>query len=195
MDLLGTSNITISGISQISGISAIKSSRSNDLIGGGILPSLSINSKNNLNKLNSLNDMNNLNNMNNMNNLNNLNNQNSVSVSDIFNLEIINDDSNKNNDKITNIKKIEMKPPPVAARVIPPSVYARAIYTRAAEGSTELSLECGDIIIVEKQESEWWFGSIVPQNSMLNMKIKINTGFFPGNYVEIVVMIVCLNTP
>ena len=188
MDLLETSNITISGISQISGISAIKSSRSNDLIGGGILPSLSINNtkmSNNLNNSNNLNKLNSLNDMNNLNNLNNLSNSNNVGVSDIFNLEIINDDSNKNNDKL-NIKKIEMKPPPVAARVIPPSVYARAIYTRAAEGSTELSLECGDIIVVEKQESEWWFGSIVPQNSMLNMKIKINTGFFPGNYVEIV---------
>ena len=87
--------------------------------------------------------------------------------------------------QIDDVKKSDSKPPPVAARVIPPTVYARAIYTRQSEGPTELSLECGDFILVETKSSEWWYGSIVTSSGMGN-KTGSRSGFFPGNYVDIV---------
>ena len=89
-------------------------------------------------------------------------------------------DSSKDN-------KNDLKPPPVAARIIPPVVYARAIYSRGAEGPTELTLESGDFILVETKESEWWYGSIVHTDNNKNRnKNKTSAGFFPGNYVEFV---------
>ena len=95
-----------------------------------------------------------------------------------------NSSSNDDNDNSNNtMKGNNVKPPPVAARVVPPSIFARAIYTREAEGSTELSLESGDFILVETKESEWWYGSIVHVNGNKN---KADAGFFPGNYVEVV---------
>jgi hypothetical protein len=80
--------------------------------------------------------------------------------------------------------KANVRPPApaVKARVVPPVVYARAIYTREADGPTELSLDSGDLILVETKDSEWWYGSVVTSGTNRNS----NKGFFPGNYVEVV---------
>ena len=83
------------------------------------------------------------------------------------------------------MKKSDVKPPPVTARVVPPTLYARAIYSREGDGPTELSLECGDFILVDTKEGEWWSGSKVASlGAGENAKGKI--GYFPGNYVELV---------
>ena len=83
------------------------------------------------------------------------------------------------------MKKTDVKPPPVTARVVPPTLYARAIYSREGDGPTELSLECGDFILVDTKEGEWWSGSKVASlGAGENTKGKI--GYFPGNYVELV---------
>ena len=84
------------------------------------------------------------------------------------------------------VAKSDLKPPPVAARVVPPSMHARAIYTRESEGPTELSLECGDFILVETKDSEWWYGSIVTGAAGNGKNSGSRSGFFPGNYVELV---------
>jgi Variant SH3 domain len=89
-------------------------------------------------------------------------------------------------DEKQEVVKSEQKPPPVAARVIPPSMHARAIYTRESEGPTELSLECGDFILVETKDSEWWYGSIVTGAAGNGKNSGSRSGFFPGNYVELV---------
>ena len=83
------------------------------------------------------------------------------------------------------VRKSDVKPPPVTARVVPPTLYARAIYSREGDGPTELSLECGDFILVDTKEGEWWSGSKVASiGAGENTKGKI--GYFPGNYVELV---------
>jgi Variant SH3 domain len=89
-------------------------------------------------------------------------------------------------DEKQEVVKSELKPPPVAARIIPPSMHARAIYTRESEGPTELSLECGDFILVETKDSEWWYGSIVTGTAGNGKNSGSRSGFFPGNYVELV---------
>jgi hypothetical protein len=81
--------------------------------------------------------------------------------------------------------QINKPPPPVVkARVIPPKVYARAIYDREADGPTELSLESGDLILVETKNAEWWYGSKIEDFGAKKNDDKV--GFFPGNYVELV---------
>ena len=57
-----------------------------------------------------------------------------------------------------------------------PKVYARAKFSRAAGGPTELGITAGETLVVLKQDGEWWYGSSLAGNK---------SGFFPGNYVEI----------
>lgn len=56
-----------------------------------------------------------------------------------------------------------------------PKVYAVVKYNREAQGPTELTIKTGEVVWVQKQDSEWWYGST------LDKKL----GFFPGNYVLI----------
>ena len=57
-------------------------------------------------------------------------------------------------------------------------IKAKVLYSRAAGGKNELSINAGDILSVIKQESDWWWGCPIDEPNKL--------GFFPGNYVEIV---------
>lgn len=60
-------------------------------------------------------------------------------------------------------------------------VFAIVKYSRAAGGPTELSITEGETVLVIKQDAEWWYGS------SLNAEGK--SGYFPGNYVELKMMI------
>ena len=57
-------------------------------------------------------------------------------------------------------------------------VYAKAKYTKLSSGPTELTIMQGDMVVVLKQESEWWYGYTLSGG-------EDTTGYFPGNYVEI----------
>jgi hypothetical protein len=71
------------------------------------------------------------------------------------------------------------RPPPPAPMSAPKTIYAQVLYTRAAQGPTELSITEGETLIVLKQDGEWWYGSAL---SSAGTKV----GFFPGNYVQLV---------
>ena len=60
-------------------------------------------------------------------------------------------------------------------------VFAIVKYSREAGGPTELSIKEGETVLVIKQDSEWWYGS--------SLDAQGKSGYFPGNYVELKVMI------
>ena len=68
-------------------------------------------------------------------------------------------------------------PIPAAAAMGP--VYARVKYTRAADGPNEINIVKDEILMVQRKDGEWWYGSSAAAGVM---------GFFPGNYVEEVTM-------
>jgi hypothetical protein len=72
-------------------------------------------------------------------------------------------------------------PPKVssAPKSLPPqdTVFAVALYSRTAEGPTELTITEGETLLVIKQDSEWWYGS--------TMGAQTKFGYFPGNYVKL----------
>ena len=72
--------------------------------------------------------------------------------------------------------------PPVVSSVpksLPPqdTVFAVALYSRTAEGATELTITEGETLLVIKQDVEWWYGSTMGPHA--------KAGYFPGNYVRL----------
>jgi hypothetical protein len=63
--------------------------------------------------------------------------------------------------------------------------YAVARYDREPQGPTEISIKKGDILVVEKEDVEWWFGSIFLRVGTNFVAVNEKKGFFPGNYVKL----------
>lgn len=65
--------------------------------------------------------------------------------------------------------------------------YVMVKFDRDAQGSTELSIKKGDILILEKQDVEWWFGGVYinASGASANDIGSMKKGFFPANYVKV----------
>jgi hypothetical protein len=49
-------------------------------------------------------------------------------------------------------------------------------HSKAAGGPTELDITAGDLLVLERQDGDWWYGSTIAGD---------RAGYFPANYVEI----------
>lgn len=84
-----------------------------------------------------------------------------------------------------------INPEPVSApSFIPPKPTAKYVlvkFDREAQGSTELSIKKGDILTLEKQDVEWWFGGVFinASGASPNDAGSMKKGFFPANFVKL----------
>ena len=76
---------------------------------------------------------------------------------------------------VTQTSAVEIPKPP-QRRPSKLQKLARVKFAHVGKGQNELSIEVGQILVVHKQESEWWYGCTQSDPSKL--------GFFPGSYVE-----------